>query len=104
MSIHSIMNTYGLPDASNETESKPRMKTPVEAQTAFKTAFQQAINNVNEAQLESNRMTEKLVTGETENLHNVMISAEKASVLLQTTIEVRNKALEAYQEIMRMQV
>ena len=38
------------------------------------------------------------------NLHNVMITAEKASVTMQTTLEIRNKVVEAYQEIMRMQV
>jgi flagellar hook-basal body complex protein FliE len=39
-----------------------------------------------------------------DNLHQVMITAEKASVTLQTTLEIRNKVVEAYQEIMRMQV
>jgi flagellar hook-basal body complex protein FliE len=59
---------------------------------------------VNEAQLKSDIETKKLISGKTENLHNVMIAAEKASVALHTAVEIRNKAIEAYQEVMRMQV
>ncbi|MFB5660569.1 flagellar hook-basal body complex protein FliE [Alteribacillus sp. HJP-4] len=79
-------------------------KTPTQAQISFKESLNEAITNVNNAQLHSDDMTNKLVNGEVEDLHEVMVAAEKASVTLQTTVEVRNKAIEAYQEIMRMQV
>ena len=49
-------------------------------------------------------MTEKLINGGNVDLHEVMIAAQKASVTLSATMEVRNKAVEAYQEIMRMSV
>ena len=49
-------------------------------------------------------MTNKLITGEVEDLHQVMIAAQKASITLDLTIQVRNKVVEAYQEIMRMQM
>ncbi|SFE39089.1 flagellar hook-basal body complex protein FliE [Alteribacillus iranensis] len=97
-----INNTYMNPIQPKQEASVS--KSPAEVQADFKKVFTEAIHRVNEAQHESDQMTQKLVTGEVENLHDVMISAEKASVLLQTTIEVRNKALEAYQEMMRMQV
>lgn len=45
-----------------------------------------------------------LATGEATNLHHVMISMEKAMTSFQLTLQVRNKLLEGYQEIMRMQV
>ncbi|WP_416151825.1 flagellar hook-basal body complex protein FliE [Salipaludibacillus sp. HK11] len=78
--------------------------TPHEAQQSFKTWMSDAIADVNNAQVDSTNMTEKMARGEKVDLHDVMITAEKASVTLQTTLEVRNKAIEAYQEIMRMQV
>ncbi|WP_026701056.1 flagellar hook-basal body complex protein FliE [Salibacterium aidingense] len=88
--------------AVNQQEQNRR--TPAQAQESFKNALNDAITQVNNRQIESNEMTSKLASGEVENLHEVMVAAEKASVTLQTTVEVRNKALEAYQEVMRMQV
>ena len=49
-------------------------------------------------------MTEKLINGGNVDLHEVMITSQKASITLNATMEVRNKAIEAYQEIMRMSV
>ncbi|WP_246589515.1 flagellar hook-basal body complex protein FliE [Desertibacillus haloalkaliphilus] len=82
---------------------QPRV-TPAEAQSQFKTLLKEKINEVNQAQLKSGEMTEKLARGETDNLHEVMITGQKASIALQATVEVRNKVIEAYQEVMRMQV
>jgi flagellar hook-basal body complex protein FliE len=42
--------------------------------------------------------------GLNDNLHQVMIASEKADIALQFTVQIRNKILEAYQEIMRMNV
>lgn len=50
------------------------------------------------------RQQKRLVTGKTTDLHQVMIAAEKASLTLQTTLEIRNKVVEAYQEVMRTQL
>lgn len=78
--------------------------TPGEAHETFKAALNQAIKEVNEMQQESQHKTELLAKGEINDLHDVMITSQKASVTLQATVEVRNKVVEAYQEIMRMQV
>ncbi|MBY6036097.1 flagellar hook-basal body complex protein FliE [Fictibacillus nanhaiensis] len=78
--------------------------TPFEAQESFKNYLQGAIENLNETQTQSNHATQALMNGNMDDLHQVMITAEKASVTLQTTLEIRNKVVEAYQEIMRMQV
>ena len=88
---------------------QPNMKmkrdfTPAEGHNAFKSMLSDAINKVNDAQQLSTKATEKLARGENIDLHDVMITAQKSSIMLQTTVEVRNKAVEAYQEIMRMQV
>ncbi|WP_257350065.1 flagellar hook-basal body complex protein FliE [Pseudalkalibacillus decolorationis] len=78
--------------------------TPSQARNELTTSFKDILTQVNEAQLKSDVATEKLITGQTDNLHNVMITAEKASIMLHTAVEVRNKAVEAYQEVMRMQL
>lgn len=73
-------------------------------QTAFKDLLKSAISEVNDAQLKSDAATELLARGGNIDLHEVMITAQKASITLQTALQIRNKAVEAYQEIMRMQV
>ncbi|MBR2516454.1 flagellar hook-basal body complex protein FliE [Geobacillus sp.] len=75
---------------------------PAAVQKQFASFFKEALNNVNNAQIEADALTEKLVRGENVQLHDVMIASQKASIALQLTIEIRNKAVEAYQEMMRM--
>ncbi|MDQ0337261.1 flagellar hook-basal body complex protein FliE [Caldalkalibacillus uzonensis] len=72
--------------------------------TDFGALLKQALREVNRSQQEADQLTQKLVTGEVDDLHQVMIAAEKANLQLQLTIQVRNKVVEAYQDIMRMQM
>lgn len=92
----SIQNQMNVPNSPKAT--------PGEAQQSFKVALSQAIKDVNSLQQESAAKTTLLASGGTDNLHDVMITGQKASITLQATVEVRNKVIEAYQEIMRMQV
>ncbi|MET0787097.1 MAG: flagellar hook-basal body complex protein FliE [Paenisporosarcina sp.] len=78
--------------------------TPYEAQQQFGAMLKDAISNVNAQQKVSDTMTDKLIRGEQVELHEVMIASQKASIALSATMEVRNKVIEAYQEIMRMSV
>lgn len=66
--------------------------------------FQELVGKVNEMSLQSDQAIQQLVTGENRNLHETMIAVEKASISFTFMSQVRNKALEAYQEIMRMPV
>ncbi|MCM2674742.1 flagellar hook-basal body complex protein FliE [Alkalicoccobacillus plakortidis] len=75
-----------------------------EAQESFKSLLSHALSEVNSMQNESSKKTEDLALGKPVELHDVMITGQKASVSLQATIEIRNKVVEAYQEMMRMQV
>jgi flagellar hook-basal body complex protein FliE len=59
---------------------------------------------VNQAQVSADRAAEQIAAGETKNLHGAMIKLEEADISLRLMVQVRNKAVEAYQEIMRMQV
>lgn len=69
---------------------------------SFADYLMDAINKVNQEQLRSEEMNKKLVTGEVRDLHEVMIVSQQASLSLQLAVQVRNKVVEAYQEIMRM--
>ena len=61
-------------------------------------------NKVNDLQIKADSEIQKLATGESKNLHEVMLAVEKSGISFQFLTQVRNKALEAYQEVMRMQV
>lgn len=62
------------------------------------------LDSVNNLQLQSIDLKNELATGGDVELHDVMIASEKAGIALNLTMQVRNKLLEAYQEIMRMSV
>lgn len=70
----------------------------------FSTFLKDSINELNNTQRASDIVTEKLAKGENVELQDVMITAQKASITMQTALEIRNKAVEAYQEMMRMQM
>ncbi len=63
-----------------------------------------AIDQVNQLQLEADRQAENIALGRADNIHEAVIALEKASLALQFTIQVTKKALEAYNDILHMQV
>lgn len=72
--------------------------------TSFKSIFATAIDNYRNAEAEVDKDIYQLSTGETDDLHNLMINTQKAQLSLDLVIQLRNKALDAYNEIMRMGV
>ncbi|MBN2796976.1 MAG: flagellar hook-basal body complex protein FliE [Clostridia bacterium] len=70
----------------------------------FKELLIDSLEKVNQDQLYADEMDEALVLGETDNIHEVMIASQKAEVSLTFAVEVRNKILEAYKELMRIQM
>ncbi|QJW46553.1 flagellar hook-basal body complex protein FliE [bacterium BFN5] len=70
----------------------------------FSQFLSEAIGSVNNLQLQAEKASLDLAAGKVEDVSQVIVATEKASVALQLTMQVRNKVVEAYQEIMRMQV
>ena len=71
-------------------------------ETIFADMLQSAVDQVNATDQVSKEDAIKIASGNTDNLHTVMINAEKADLALQLMVQVRNKALDAYTEIMRI--
>lgn len=78
--------------------------SPGIAQSNFGDTLKSAIESVNKSQVTSNQKTEAFARGDIDNLHDVMIAAQKASITLETSVQVQRKVIDAYNEIMRMQV
>ena len=70
----------------------------------FKNVLDGYLKETNDMQNEADQSLSKLVRGETDNVHEVMLAMSKADVSFRMMVEVRNKLVEAYQEVMRMQV
>lgn len=63
-----------------------------------------AVGNINEQMRTNDKSVQAMALGETGNLHEVMMNLEKTRLTFELALQVRNKTLEAYQELMRMQV
>jgi len=74
-----------------------------EDDASFKTVINKFINDVDQMQKVSDQAVKDFATGEVTDIHQVMVAAEEANLSFQLMMEVRNKLLESYREIMRMQ-
>lgn len=70
----------------------------------FLDSLKDAIAKVNDVQIEANRQVEALVTGQSENVHAVMVALQQADLSFQLMMQIRNKLVSAYEEIQRMQI
>ena len=70
----------------------------------FGELLKEALKKTNELQLESEKLNAALAAGRIEDVSQVVIAGQKADLALQLTLQLRNRATSAYQEIMRMQV
>lgn len=70
----------------------------------FQSLFEDAVNNVQQAETAKNSEVEKLATGRTDNLHDAVIASQKYSLSVDLLVQLRNKALDAYKEIMQISV
>lgn len=90
--------TGGLPGAAGDAGAQP-----AQAQS-FESYLRGAIDEINALQREADAASRAMAAGDISDIHRAVIASEKATLAVQLAIEVRNKVIEAYQEIMRMQI
>ena len=73
-------------------------------ESSFNDVLRGFVDQVNQHQIEKNDITARFLAGEIEDVHTAMVAMEKANISFQFLLEVRNKLMESYREIMRMQV
>lgn len=91
---NSILNNLNI---SNTTEEKTNG-------TSFSNVLSDAISKVNDSEVNANNKIESLIKGEYVEMHEVMLAMQESVLSLQALIEVRNKTVEAYQEISKLQL
>lgn len=98
------MSVKALEMMSSRVESaKPIDRNAPTDNASFGQWLNKSIASVNEMQAQGDRSAEKLVTGESKDIHGTMIAMQKASISMSLMLEVRNKVISAYEEVKRMQ-
>jgi len=100
MYIKPIQQLQGLNEL-NKINDKTKDK---ENELSFKNIFNDALSNYTNAEKKVDEDIYKLSIGESDDLHNLMINTQKAEMSLDLFLQLRNKALDAYSEIMRFSV
>jgi flagellar hook-basal body complex protein FliE len=99
------MNTINSLAPFSQSPLKPTDTSDIsQAKSGFGDILSSTLKSVNNAQIAGDTAIEKLQTGDAKHLHEVMIAVEEADVSLRMLVQMRNKALTAYEEIMRMQI
>ena len=78
------------------------LKRPQAPATPFKETLETSMKNLQQLQSEKKHMIEEFASGKKQNVHELMITMQKASLAMQMTSAVRSKVMTAYQEVMKM--
>jgi flagellar hook-basal body complex protein FliE len=98
--LKTILNP-GL-ESSGRTENPSSLQR--KGEKSFGESLSESLEHVNNLQLKVDTTIEDLATGKTQSIHETMLALSKADIAFRLTMQVRNKVVEAYQEIMRMPV
>lgn len=101
--LSSLNSRIQVPTLSEKTKDlQPSADTA--ATPSFEETLKSFVKDTNELQQESGTAARQLISGQTNDIHQVMIVGEKAGVAFSLLLEVRNRLMEGYQELNRMQV
>jgi len=95
--------TSGLPAFSGTLPTAPTLPSTSETEGGFGATLKDAISQVNELSNTSDQKVAELMHGDRQDVHNVMIAVEKADIAFQLMMQVRNKIVNAYQEVSKLQ-
>lgn len=91
--------------SADPTEGMSKRKTiGGQNDKTFADMIQNAINSVDESHKNADQKVEDVVSGRSENIHEVMIAMQKANLSFQLMTEIRNRVIETYQELSRMPI
>ena len=93
-----------LKEIRNDKISVPAPSVSQPGEKSFADTLKEAVQSTNELQKEADVKMQQLATGKTDDIAGVMLSAEKADISLKLMTTVRNKIINAYEEIMKMPI
>ena len=95
LEVNKLFKTSDIPEGG---------KTNFESPKTFGQFLEDSLVKVNNLQQEANASVEKLATGKSKNMHETLLAVEKADIAFKAMNQIRLKVLDAYKEVMRMQV
>lgn len=104
MNIASLNNPLYLNNMVAANDAKTSNGSAPIGGSSFAQMVNQKIEEANSLQKEADQLTESFLVGEPVEIHQMLIAMEKADLALRETMEIRNKLLEAYKEIEKMQI
>ena len=114
--LQQILNNYNAKDWAKSTELESFNELDPKhlgnglsieepgSKKSFSELLASSITEVNGLQQEANKAIQNLVTGKSKNLHETMLAVEKAEIAFKTMNQIRSKVIDAYREVMRMQI
>lgn len=99
-----LQQVSDIEQATNEQEIGTEKISGEKRSQSFADVLTDAINGVDETMKTSDMKVQEFIAGETDNVHDVMIQMQRAQLSFDMMVEVRNKVVETYQEVSRMQI
>lgn len=100
---NNLLNGAGQASSMDKMTSIAEKTSAADSSGSFASMVETAMGTLNEKQLASDQAVQGLVAGDVDSLHNVMIKTSEAQLSLDLALQVRNKCLEAYNEVKNMQ-
>jgi flagellar hook-basal body complex protein FliE len=107
MAVDSIGDFTGRGEGAHRVQVRPGRESGMASgvgKPGFADLMKEFAQDVNDLQFQAGHAVDMLATGRAADVHQVMIAVEEASIAMDLMLEVRNKLLEGYQELIRMQV
>lgn len=104
MSYESIASVISIPAVAPTTLPAVPVTHAEATQGGFGSLVSQGLESVNQQLLSSQNELQELAAGHVQNLHQVMMHLEESSLSFQLMMQVRGRLLEAYQDVMKMQI
>ena len=100
-----FLDTGNIRDSKSlSVEGPSSVGSSAESGKSFADTLKDAVSSVNELQKSSDTFAQNVATGKTDDVAGAMIAADRADIALRVMVQVRNKIIDAYQEVMKMQV
>jgi flagellar hook-basal body complex protein FliE len=97
-------NLQGITQGLNDKASTSKVTLNDDSVPSFKDTLKTFLTDVNKMQNHADRSIERMVAGEITDVHQVMLAVEEANLSFNLMMEIRTKMVDAYQELLRMQV
>jgi flagellar hook-basal body complex protein FliE len=108
MAINPISNTITKPsflnNVNNSTTANKANEKPAEGKTSFGEMLGKSLDEIDNSMSSTSESIEKLVSGQDVDIHEFILQTEKTAATVNLTMQVRNKVVDAYKEIMSMQL